>query len=1104
MESLIRKDPQQALKEAVTLDIWKSLPPELQAEVEEPFSAIGHFRVLPVCANGPDHQSHEPIRYTEIEGHPPLDSYVFGRRSGLSTKENSPIQGIRLGTMAALREEVFHELRPQEIAIAESLYPVANPLPDHDFSTGEPLGTNPTVALAGGRIFKFSDHDSLAAFDKAIAVLDEKPDPRSGSAVLFLPLPASGTTGAFDLGAAGAQNDSLAGSWTETKKKVFMIRCDFSDYPSTTNPVVTQSTYSTLLNTPVSDHIRDFSYGKTWIEGTVSASVIRLPQTAAYYTAVDVNGTSRNNQLLSDAKAAYLAANPGFVSTDYDIIGVWFGALGSLDMKSTNVVYAGLAGGTDIWIQNSTDASVHVHEFGHNYGIGHSSFWVPSNTNPIDPAGANDEYGDPFDVMGNGPVPEGVYHSEAKQRLNWLATGQWTDATAGGSGTYRINRIDDKNTTGVRGLRVTKGGGDYYWLSYRRQFANAWLKAGANIVWQRAGWNRSWLIDTTPGSLAGSSDRTDGSIAIGRTYSDSASNVHITPLARGGTTPNEYLDIKVNIGPFPGNAAPVVTLDGPATIPARQTCIFTAQATDPNGDALAYSWDFGQGFTFDNHNSAPFSWSVGGTFTVKVTVSDMKGLSTVATKTVTVTDSITTWTARSNTSAGDFQALVASPTKVIAVGEDFSTFMGPVATSTDGITWTATQLGNNQHAYAGVWDGSQFLLAGMDYDFDLSAFVGCVFTSPTANAGTWTPRIFTGSPLKGIAYGGGVYVAVGENGTIRSSTDGITWLPRTSGTTNTLSSVAYGGGKFVAVGYLPNNGACSILTSPDGTTWTNTSAGAGMASWQDLRYIKWANNRFLASGWYAKLRYSTDLGTTFATTRTTNDDMPALAYGNGVWFAAGVDDASSGSEVDIDLVSSDGANWTPLTTPSLDNRNAAVFFNNTFITAGDNHSIRQSGTISSSTLGYPTWRETYFPDHGALSSPDEDSDGDSMNNLLEYALGRSPVSLLGGDGVGALPQGLLRSAPPLLNDRIALQFNLPEPAPADMGYVVEVSGTLSNTWTPLATKIGTGPWTWNGGGTSRVILGTAASGRIPVTVGDSQAASVSPKRFLRLRAFVNQ
>ena len=1102
----MRSDPRRALEQAVTLDVWKNLPPEIRAEVEEPFSALANFRVLPVCLSGsPDgakvlagEKFPDATRLTEIDGQPPLDTYVFGRRKSLATKEQSPVQGIRLGNQAALREGVFHELESREIAVAESIFPLANPAPDRDFATGSPLGDQPITALAGGRIFKFAGRAEFEKFEASIAALDEKPGPHGGAALLFLPSPVEGETG-FDLEAAVSQNNVMASAWTETKKKVFMIRCDFSDKTDTAFPVVNPGTYGALLNTTVSDCIRDYSYGKSWIEATVSPAVIRLPQTASYYSAV-INGSSRNAQLLADAKAAYQTVNPGFVSTNYDIVGIWFVSIG---MKGSGLTYGGLAGGSDLWIQGTTDAGVHVHEFGHNYGLGHSSFWIPpgGSTNPVDPAGTYEEYGDVFDVMGNGPVPEGEFHSEAKQRLNWLGTGSWAAATT--SGNYRIHRLDHPDTTGVRGLQVSRGADDYFWLSYRRKFENSWLKAGANIVWKRAGESRSWLIDTTPGTLAGASDRTDGSIAIGHTFS--AGDVHLTPLARGGSAPNEYLDVRVNIGPFPGNVAPTVSISGPSAIGARQTCIFTAQAADGNADELAYSWDFGQGFTFDNKRSVAYAWNSGGTYTVKLTVSDMKGNRVQATKSVTVTDPITTWSARANTSVGDFRALVASPTKVIAVGEDYSSFKGPVAVSSDGVSWTATQLGQNQHAFAGIWDGTQFLLAGQDYEFGASAgWRGCVFTSPTANAGTWTRRIFNGPPLTGIAHGGGVYVAVGENGTIRRSTDGTNWSLVSAGTTYALSSVAYGGGKFVAVGKaLPlSSGNAIVLTSTDGSSWTDTTSGAGLLPWHDLRYVGWVHDRFLTSGFYAKIRHSTDLGNTFTTTRTTTEETSALAYGNGVWLAAGID--RDNSDADIDLVSTNGSNWTPLTTPSLDDRNAAIFFNNTFITAGENHSIRQSATISPSAIGYYGWRESNFPDHGPLSSPDTDHEADSLVNLMEYALGRSPFSGSGSDGTGALPQAVMVSNEPLLNDRIALQVSMPEPSARDLIYVVEAASGLDGIWTPLATKTGTGSWTWNAGGMSRIVASTPSGGRVTVKIGDSVPIASHPSRFLRLRAKVNQ
>jgi hypothetical protein len=85
-----------------------------------------------------------------------------------------------------------------------------------------------------------------------------------------------------------------------------------------------------------------------------------------------------------------------------------------------------------------------------------------------------------------------------------------------------------------------------------------------------------------------------------------------------------------------------------------------------------------------------------------------------------------------------------------------------------------------------------------------------------------------------------------------------------------------------------------------------------------------------------------------------------------------------------------------------------------------------------------------------------------------------------------------------------LQVNLPDPAASDIIHVVEAASSPAGTWTPLATKVGTGAWTWNPGDTSRIVLGTPASGRIIVKVGDSVTMSAGIRRFLRLKTYPNQ
>lgn len=73
---------------------------------------------------------------------------------------------------------------------------------------------------------------------------------------------------------------------------------------------------------------------------------------------------------------------------------------------------------------------------------------------------------------------------------------------------------------------------------------------------------------------------------------------------------------------------------------------------------------------------------------------------------------------------------------------------------------------------------------------------------------------FFGSHLQDVIYANDQYVAVGEDGTILHSKDGIDWTFAKSGVKGMLQSVAYGYGTFVAVGDDQ-----AVLTSKDGVQW---------------------------------------------------------------------------------------------------------------------------------------------------------------------------------------------------------------------------------------------------------------------------------------------
>lgn len=1490
MQRLIRENPRQAIAEAVSPAEYAALPKEIQPFVEMPFSERVEFVYLPICGPSPD--GRDAVVELHFKDGRRLEAYAFGSRAELMGKRSLPVQGVSLDGMAALNDAVFQILSAADLETTRPLYKANAQGLDRSFATGQPIQGAAVLAVAGGELFAFANSAEVTALDEALRKLDTKPGPYAASERLFLPYSpdaATATNTGFDLSGAAAFAAEQASAWTETEKKVYLIRVDFSD---NVGGYSTQS--ATVANlTTTSDHIRTMSYNKTFITATVSTNVYRMPQTAAYYAN---GGNGLNTDLLRDGRNTFrnsksgadAAINIGAVDNtgsggtslgDYDIVGVAFSSIG---MMSGGVNYAGLAGGGNLWMQGSISVNTFTHEFGHNYGIGHASFWQTSDGS-VTGTGSSVEYGDDFDVMGGGSMPQAHYHTQAKAKLDWLTSAQWADATALGSNTYRIYRIDDRYTTGTyRGVRVTKvatpGSEEYYWLGYRPLYTtNAVLSQGAYLNWQQVGQTRCWLLDTTP---ATSGNKTDAGVPVGRTYSDTTANVHITPLATGGSGSDAYLDVQVNVGAFAGNHAPTSgAMSGPTSLAVRTSATFSVSGSDTDGDTLSYYWNTADGVVRANTNSLSLNWTVGGTYNVSVTVSDMKGGSTTVSKTVTVTDPIdtwatsapggtymrdlttgkgrlvaaeyfgdlyfswdgvtwslsgqpanfdkepklaygnntfvvgglansggaifayspdgrqwatatypnglpqvrdiafgngkfvavaedgvvfqstdgrtwttlatvsglpdfhlltwsgstwiaveytasgareevvwtspdaVTWTQRSNrgfdidtaftfgstsyltgwyggieystdggvtwsaaqtpgatrwttyqmaqapdgtllctakamdesgtpyallvstdgtqwsrttvnsgnTAVGNANAITfahgrfitvedsnlsrrsdilfptnAAPTASflnapasgtarsltgfdatasdadgntltyawdfgsnvtildgadvavnfsfggtypytlrvsdgrggistlsgsVTVSDPARTFTqrtsgttnalnaiaansttlvaagggGVIRSSTDGQTWTTrtvTEFATNISFQDVIWDGSQFVLVGYDYNFTISGWVSVIYTSP--DGATWTRRLLgstANTRLYGIAASsGGVLVACGEGGLVLRSTNSTSWSSISGLGTSTFRGIARNSSTFVLTGYSGGNGTCKIWTSTDGQSWVDaTSSSADIASWQDLRRVAWLNDRFVASGWYSKLRVSTNNGASFTTNRSSSEELPGMAYGNGVYIAVGVD--HSNADAAVDVLSLNGTDWLSYTAPTTNDRNDAVFFANTFITVGSGGEIWQSA-VTSAAGGFAAWQGTNFPGGGASALATADPDGDGLVNTLEYALALTPSSA-NTSGLSAQLNGGTR----------VLRLNLPATAPGDVIYTIEGSTSLSS-WSPLATKTGSGTWVWLGGGTSRLAEGTPASGRLNVDCGPPDSASGAPAYFLRLNVQV--
>ncbi len=87
------------------------------------------------------------------------------------------------------------------------------------------------------------------------------------------------------------------------------------------------------------------------------------------------------------------------------------------------------------------------------------------------------------------------------------------------------------------------------------------------------------------------------------------------------------------------NRAPTVTAGRTPTggVTTGQSIAFTATASDPDGDPLTYSWDFGDSTPNSTSQNPAHSYSAAGTYSAKVTVSDGKGGTANDTLSITVT-----------------------------------------------------------------------------------------------------------------------------------------------------------------------------------------------------------------------------------------------------------------------------------------------------------------------------------------------------------------------------------------------------------------------------------------------------------------------------------
>lgn len=176
--------------------------------------------------------------------------------------------------------------------------------------------------------------------------------------------------------------------------------------------------------------------------------------------------------------------------------------------------------------------------------------------------------------------------------------------------------------------------------------------------------------------------------------------------------------------------------------------------------------------------------------------------------------------------------------------------------------------------------------------------------------------------LTDVVWTGSKYYAVGHEGKIYVSTEGVNWLEVNSGTDEHLFSIGWGAEQLIAVG----DGI--ILTSHDGSHWSPSMDGTIRV----LHGVIWEEDKFFAFG---EAGFFSQDGLDWTVTRwgTNSVGFRGAAYGADKLVAVGWDQWDQVVN-DSYIFVYNGEKWSETTEP-VPFLSDIVWFNDSFVTVGD-------------------------------------------------------------------------------------------------------------------------------------------------------------------------
>jgi hypothetical protein len=229
----------------------------------------------------------------------------------------------------------------------------------------------------------------------------------------------------------------------------------------------------------------------------------------------------------------------------------------------------------------------------------------------------------------------------------------------------------------------------------------------------------------------------------------------------------------------------------------------------------------------------------------------------------------------------------------------------------------------------------------------------------STNGVNWSTVSGPSGQWNGIAFGGGLFVAVGSVGQIITSSDGVNWTQTFLRPRDHFTSVAYGNGRFEAVDTVHGDTAVAI----DGTHWAfylTPQAGLqfGAVAYGDGNFAALDSSGFAAttvSGYVWTVH-------SYAPAQL----MDSITYGCNSFVAVGQDSGSTNNF----LTSTTGASWgpSPVPTDTTANWTAVAYGSHRYVAVDDAGNIATATTSANCAQTTPMAPRDIsgFPHNGSV------------------------------------------------------------------------------------------------------------------------------------------